>query len=192
VDRIAELEAVVRQFDLNEHPFYQEWVMGTLPQEKLTDYAGEYGRFVATIAEGWETLGEAHYAAEERDHEVLWEKFKGAVSCEAISDRPQTEVLVGAARHLFKTRPEAIGALFAFEAQQPKTSRSKLDGLERHYAVAEEGKEYFAVHADDFCEVEDLKRHALELTDAEFGRAKKACTIVCAAMSSALDGVYYA
>ena len=29
--RIEELDVIVRQFDLNEHPFYTEWRAGTLP-----------------------------------------------------------------------------------------------------------------------------------------------------------------
>ena len=33
--------------------------------------------------------------------------------------------------------------LYAFEAQQPNTSQSKLDGLKEHYNVGEKGEEYF-------------------------------------------------
>jgi pyrroloquinoline-quinone synthase len=191
MNRIQELDAIIAGYSLNSHPFYQEWRMGTLPQEKLTDYAGEYGRFVATIAKGWDTIGEHGYAAEEREHELFWNDFKSEVGCKSLTNRPQTEVLVSAASNLFATKPEAVGALFAFEAQQPETSRSKLDGLNEHYALSEKAKHYFAVHADDVHEVEDLKNYVAQLSDADFGRCKTACQIVCAAMWSALDGVYY-
>ncbi|MEZ0325178.1 MAG: iron-containing redox enzyme family protein [Fimbriimonas sp.] len=192
MDRIQELNEIIARHDLNAHPFYQEWRMGTLPTEKLTDYAGEYGRFVATIAKGWDTVGEAHYADEEREHELFWNDFKAELGCDKLSNRTQTEVLVSAADNLFATAPEAVGALYAFEAQQPHTSRSKLDGLNEHYNMSDKAKHYFVVHADDVHEVEDLAKKVGNMSDAEFSRCKTACSIVSAAMWSALDGVYYA
>ena len=99
--------------------------------------------------------------------------------------------LVTAARNLFQTKPEAIGALYAFEAQQPYTSRAKLDGLDEHYCVSDAGKEYFRVHADDIAEVELLQKHVEALSEAEFERAKTACAIVCSSMYGALDAVYF-
>jgi pyrroloquinoline-quinone synthase len=189
--RIEELDGIVRQFELNGHPFYQAWKMGTLPAPKLAEYADQYGHFVGTIAKGWETLGESFYAAEEREHEVLWADFKSAVGAEDGYIDPSTDTLVTAANNLFGSRPEAIGALYAFEAQQPYTSRAKLDGLNAHYTVSTEGKEYFRVHADDVAEVELLKKYAEGLSEEEFARAKNACAIVCAAMYGALDGIYF-
>ena len=35
--RIDELDAIVRESDLNEHPFYTEWRAGTLPVERLAE-----------------------------------------------------------------------------------------------------------------------------------------------------------
>jgi pyrroloquinoline quinone (PQQ) biosynthesis protein C len=32
----------LRQFDLNEHPFYVEWRAGTLPIERLAEYAASF------------------------------------------------------------------------------------------------------------------------------------------------------
>jgi pyrroloquinoline-quinone synthase len=190
MDRISQLDAIIGQFDLNGHPFYQEWRMGTLPLEKLRDYAGEYGQFVGTIASGWDTLGEAHYAEEERVHEKLWDDFKAAIGCEYVSNHHHTDTLVTAAKNLYSTRPEAIGALYAFEAQQPNTTQSKLDGLNEHYNVSEKGKEYFVVHASDFCEVELLKKYVTEMSDADFIRCKNACALLCSAMWGGLDGIY--
>ncbi|MBV6457412.1 MAG: hypothetical protein HONBIEJF_00520 [Fimbriimonadaceae bacterium] len=192
MSRIAELDAIVSQYNLNAHPFYQDWRMGTLPVEKLADYAGEYGKFVGTIAEGWETIGMTHYAAEERLHETMWADFQQEIEAGPAANRPQTRTLVDSAHHLFSTPAEACGALFAFEAQQPNTSQSKLDGLNEHYQLSEVGKEYFRVHAGDFNEVEDLKKVILGMSDAEFARCKSACATICVAMYGALDGIYYA
>jgi pyrroloquinoline-quinone synthase len=192
MDRIAQLDAFIKQFDLNGHAFYQDWRMGTLPTAKLQRYGSEYGRFVATIAKGWETLGQAHYAEEEREHELLWADFKGSIGSVDASPLPHTNTLVTAAEELFGSKATAAGALYAFEAQQPFTSKSKLDGLKEHYAVGEKGEEYFRVHADDVAEAELLRDLVRSMSDEEFAQTKTACAVVCAAMWGALDGVYYA
>ena len=191
MDRIAQLDAIVAQFDLNTHPFYQEWVMGTLPMEKLRDYSAEYGRFVATIAKGWDTVGEHGYADEERLHEGMWANFRADIDGTLEPKLATTDVLVTAADKLFSEKATAYGALYAFEAQQPKTSRSKLDGLNKHYNLSETGKEYFVVHADDFAEAECIRKAVAEMSEDEFLQTKTACAVVCAAMWSALDGIYY-
>ncbi|MBS1709049.1 MAG: iron-containing redox enzyme family protein [Armatimonadetes bacterium] len=192
-DRIAQIDAIVAQFDINNHPFYQEWAAGTLPNAKLQDYAGEYGRFIGTIARGWETIGEPAIAEEERDHEVLWGDFRYELGLKAESRRAQTDVLVNAATQYFGEPAEALGALYAFEAQQPRTSEAKLEGLKTHYKeITDKGREYFRIHAADFAEPEMLRAKMAEMTDSDFARTKSACTVVCAAMWSALDGVYYA
>ncbi len=192
MDRIAELNSIVDQFNLNAHPFYQDWRMGTLPVDKLRDYAGEYGRFVGTIADGWETLGESHYAEEEREHERLWTDFQLEIGALPLSNRASTEVLVNAASQYFgKNKATALGALYAFEAQQPHTSRVKLEGLKEHYQTTAKGQEYFLVHADDVAEVELLRSMVTNMSEGEYLQAKHACATVCAAMLGALDGVYY-
>jgi pyrroloquinoline-quinone synthase len=189
--RVEQLDAIINQFDLNGHPFYQDWRMGKLPVEKLRDYSVEYGRFVGTIAEGWDALGESHYAEEERDHERMWASFQTAIVAGRSSNRPQTETLVTSAKNLFSNKVDAVGALYAFEAQQPNTTQSKLDGLNEHYSISEEGKKYFEVHASDYVEAELLRNYVANMTDEEFARTKTACAVLCTAMWSALDGVYY-
>jgi pyrroloquinoline-quinone synthase len=190
MDRIAELDAIVAQYDLNQHPFYQEWRMGTLPVEKLRRYAADYALFVGTIDEGWDRVGETHYAEEERVHERLWAQFQEAVGAPAAAAGPQVDTLVRASKNCFQLEPEAIGALYAFEAQQPSTSQSKLDGLREHYGMDGKATEYFEVHAGDVRERNLLRERAATLSNREFSRARSACGVVCAAMWSALDGVY--
>lgn len=191
LDRIEQLDAIVSQFDLNTHPFYNDWRMGTLPVERLSLYAREYGAFVATVADGWETVNEKGYAAEERYHEELWQDFRAELNSGCESSLGETAVLVNAAKLNFAGASTAAGALYAFEAQQPKTTQTKLDGLMEHYPMSEKGREYFRVHADDFAEAENLRGKIREMSDAEFARTKSACTVVCSALWAALDGVYY-
>ena len=190
-NRVAELDAAIAAFDLNKHPFYQDWRMGTLPAEKLRTYAAEYGAFVSTIDKGWETLGFEAYAAEERDHDALWQDFRADVGSGYVAVNPATDVLAHAARTYFASKAEAVGALYAFEAQQPHTSRSKLDGLKEHYSLSPKAHKYFEVHADDVHEAEDLRVLVAEMSDSDFARTRTACSVMAAAMWSALDGVYY-
>ncbi len=193
MDRISQLDAIIEQFDLNKHPFYQDWRMGTLPTEKLKSYAAEYQSFIGTIADGWDTVGETKYAEEERFHELLWTKFKAELGATGTATLKSTDTLVTASKNLFSSPVEALGALYAFEAQQPNTSKSKLDGLVEHYpTITDNGREYFRVHADDFAEAELIREKIKELSDDRFERTKNACAIVCSAMWGALDGIYYA
>lgn len=193
MNRIAELDAIIEQYNLNKHPFYTEWREGTLPMPKLQDYANQYGEFVATIAAGWETLAQPKYAADERYHEELWHDFRTAIhAAEDYAPHPQTVVLRTAAEQMFRSAPECAGALYAFEAQQPHTSQVKLDGLKEHYSVPDIGHEYFRVHAGDMAEADLLRAHIEKLSDEDFARCKVACAVLAAAMWSALDGVYRA
>lgn len=192
MDRPAQLDTLISQFDLNEHPFYKDWSAGILPKESLRTYSGEYAPFIGTIALGWETVGQTHYADEEREHEVLWSRFRAELGGSASSSNLATETLRTAATNLFKTgKPEALGALYAFEAQQPHTSRAKLDGLNKYYGMSKAAKEYFEVHADDVQEAAWIREQLAGLSPSEFARAKNACAIVCTAMIGALDEIYY-
>jgi len=190
--RIAELDSIVSQHDLNNHPFYQDWVAGTLPASKLQAYAADYGHFIATIAIGWDTMGLHALADEERYHEELWQGFRTSIGAGDAIGRVETEVLVELARKDFAIPGTCVGALYAFEAQQPRTSASKLAGLQTHYDVAPEGMRYFEVHANDLSEVEILHEAVDKLSDAEFDAARTSCENICKAMWLGLDGVYQA
>ena len=122
--RVEQLDAIVSQFELNGHPFYQDWKQGILPTEKLTSYAAEYGSFVAQIASGWETLGEMHYAEEERENQELWSSFQESVGSAKVASLPSTVTLTTSAANLFGEKATSVGALYAFEAQQPYTSKA--------------------------------------------------------------------
>ena len=190
--RREELDEIVGRFDLNQHPFYVEWRAGTLPLDRMREYAAEWTPFIGVLADGWQRLGHAEYADEEREHDELWSRFRSALGAgEGSSKRPQSRMLTAVARNAFELVPEAVGALYAFEVQQPATAQSKLAGLDEHYDLPVDAREYFAVHAVETDEPALLARHLDVLTDAEFARARTACTLLAAAAWGALDGVYY-
>jgi pyrroloquinoline-quinone synthase len=191
--RIDELNAIVRQFDLNEHPFYTEWRAGTLPIERLAEYADEWAPFIAVVDQGWESIGYPDYAAEERQHDELWSRFRAALYATGEMHLPQSRTLLAVGENSFASVPESLGALYSFEVQQPATASSKLAGLREHYAgtVEADAQQYFVEHAVETDEPAMLAELIEGLSDGDFARAKTACAIFSAAAWGALDGVYY-
>lgn len=193
MDRIEELNQIVEMFDLNTHPFYTAWSTGTLPVEKLQRYATEYSDFIGTIADGWTQAGELQHAEEERFHHTLWHRFQESLQVLAESPLTQTKTLLGTARSLFSSHPECIGALYAFESQQQRTARTKLDGLKVYYCnlVDDSSQEYFNIHAENTGEVEFLAQKLNQLNQEEYAQGRTACAMMCTAMWHALDGYWY-
>ncbi len=191
--RIDELDAIVRQFDLNAHPFYVAWRAGELPIERLREYATEWAPFIGALDRGWERIGEPAYAAEEREHDALWARFRASLGSRGEATRPQSATLTAVGEHAFASVPEALGALYSFEVQQPATAQSKLAGLREHYAgtVDEAGQAYFVAHGVETDEPAMLASKIDDLSDADFARARTACAIFSAAAWGALDGVFY-
>ncbi len=191
--RIEELDAIVRQFDLNAHPFYVAWRAGELPIERLREYATEWAPFIAALDRGWDRIGEPSYAAEERAHDILWSAFRASLGSSGEMTRPQSATLVAVGDNAFAAVPEALGALYSFEVQQPATAQSKLAGLREHYAgtVDEAGQAYFVEHAIETDEPAMLAAKIDALSDDEYARTKTACAVFSAAAWGALDGVYY-
>jgi len=188
------LDVIVAQHDLNEHPFYRAWREGTLPRAKLAEYAAEYAPFIGVIELGWRSIGLVEHAEVERQHARLWDEFRQALGPSALAPCAclQARHLVDEVGRSFADPVEALGALYAFEAQQPSTARSKLDGLREHagsYGVPEEKSAYFRVHADDYGEREQLRGLVESLTPGDGARAAAACERACKAMWSALGGI---
>lgn len=185
------LDAIIDSHCLLNHPFYQAWNMGTLTQADLGLYASQYGEFIDRVAAGWEAVGDAATAEEEREHARLWTDFAHSLGAErpAAQRLPEIARLVALSDELFTERPGALGALYAFEQQQPATAQSKLDGLRKHYNISEEGHVYFDIHKADFEEPEWLAGQLDTLSEAEFARARQACERMSAALWQGLDGV---
>lgn len=185
-------DAVVARHDLNEHPFYRAWRAGTLPRAALAAYAADYAPFIETIEMGWRTLGDEAHAALEGQHARLWGAFRDELGSSPIPACDEARALADASRTAFSDPVTALGALYAFEAQQPRTAKSKLDGLRQHYDLPESATTYFQVHEGDYGEREDLSRRAASLSTADLARAEAACEASCRAMWKALDGVMMA
>lgn len=185
------LQPTLDQWNLLNHPFYQAWSAGTLPVESLRDYAREYGAFITLMPQGWETLKDEETAHEEEEHIELWEQFAEALDTQ-IGDVaiPQVQALIAATRELFSQPATALGALYAFEAQQPPTAQSKLDGLKTHYSLPAGVQPYFEVHSHNHHEAEKLLARLEKLDEGEKAQAAEACERMAHALWDALSGIY--
>ena len=189
----ARCDVAVARRSLLQHPFYLAWSDGTLPVPALRDYARDYGAFIGTVAQGWETVGETHIAGVEVGHADVW-AHTFAAGLETQVDAPvipEVAALVDTARELFTDRVTALGALYAFESQQPFTAQSKLKGLQEHYRQLPGCcGEYFRLHTDDFDEPALLAEHMNSLPAREAERAVAACERLSVALHDALSGIH--
>jgi pyrroloquinoline-quinone synthase len=162
MDVLAKLDETRGEINVLEHPFYQRWSAGELSADELALYAGEYRRAVLALARtsalAADQAGPAHasglrrHAEEEAAHVTLWDQFARASGTRvdddggerALAQTEQCERAWTAGGDLL----EHLAVLYAIEAGQPDVSRTKLDGLTRHYGYSEEGPavEYFRLH----------------------------------------------
>lgn len=186
-----QLDTILEKWNLLKHPFYQAWSAGTLPVEALRVYAREYEQFISALPQGWETLKDKETAEEEREHAEMWAGFRNVLGeGEDKQAIPQAQALAQTARELFASPASALGALYAFEAQQPATAQSKLEGLQVFYGFAEEP--YFKAHSSNWHESEKILRQMEDLSPAEQQEARLACERMTEALWDALSGIHAA
>jgi len=185
------LDSILEKWDLLKHPFYQAWSAGTLPVEALKVYASEYGAFINTLADGWTTLEDPETAREEEEHAELWEQFATALETQVSTPKiTQTNELVRTAKELFNSPAATLGAMYAFEAQQPATAKSKLDGLKTHYSLPGEVEPYFEVHSSNWHESEKILASVDKLSPEEQAQVEEACGVMAEALWNTLTGIH--
>jgi pyrroloquinoline-quinone synthase len=178
------------KFSLLEHPFYKSWNDGNLTKAQIAVYAQEYGAFIRLISDGWKRVGENEIAEEEQEHFVLWKKFANSLKAgEVEATVPQVSELVTSTNKYFQSYAGAIGALYAFEAQQPGTASSKLQGLKEHYSDWHADETYFTIHQADFAEPALLEEKFNALSAQEKIVAQTACEDTCSHLWDALTGI---
>ena len=185
------LDQPIEGWSLLQSKFYQAWSRGTLPVGALRSYACQYGSFISAVPPGWEAQGDHKVAEVEKDHIEMWRRFAATLGTEIGAPTNEGVArLVTTACRLFANPVESIGALYAFEAQQPGTAESKLAGLREHYEVDRGGEEYFEVHKDDDEEPQLLRDRFDALSGGEKRSALAACSTMSRALRGALDSLY--
>jgi pyrroloquinoline-quinone synthase len=167
---LDKIDAAIAEKNLLKHPFYRDWQAGKLSRESLQLYAAQYYRHVEAFPKHLRALAARaddslkpvvleNLAEEESPagpHPQLWRDFAAAlgVSEEDITSSPSlpgTQNVVHTFRDICANRsiPEAVAALYAYEAQVPEIAATKIDGLKRFYGITvEKGTAYFSVHEE--------------------------------------------
>lgn len=184
------LDAVIQKWSLLDHPFYRAWTMGTLPTDHLKLYSSEYASFIGMVAKGWEACGNAEIAEEEVEHYDLWKDFAKSLGHNEVNTTvSEVSDLVAACEKNYENKVTALGALYAFEKQQPATAKSKLEGLRTHYSGLNADETYFIVHENDIEEPALLMDYMNELNTADQDKALAACEEICEKVYNALTGI---
>jgi pyrroloquinoline-quinone synthase len=155
VDFFDRLESARARWNVLEHSFYRRWSAGELSREELAVYAGEYRHAVQALADGLSRAAHgadpsiAEHAVEEAEHVALWDQFAGAVGGDKTREpNAETRACVESWTAGRDTL-EGLVVAYAIESGQPEISKTKLEGLTRHYGVNEgPATEYFSVHTE--------------------------------------------
>jgi pyrroloquinoline-quinone synthase len=167
---LESLDALIEEYHLLKHPFYQAWTKGTLSREALQLYAEQYYQHVRAFPENLKQLADRaeeplaglveDNLAEELDpvspHPVLWRQFAESLG---VSDASLDEAhaLPGIAALLDSydeaasqgTMAQAVAAFYVYEAQVPEIATQKISGLKRFYDITEpRALAYFGVHEE--------------------------------------------
>ena len=166
---LEQLNSILDQNHLLKHPFYQMWNEGKLDLAMLQEYAQEYYLQVHNFP----TYVSATHAAcddikirqmllenlieEERgaaNHPELWLRFAEGLGLDrnAVLDREHLEKTSESVRILkdlarSESPAKGLAALYAYEAQIPEVSTTKIAGLKEFYGIDSEAALcFFKVH----------------------------------------------
>jgi pyrroloquinoline-quinone synthase len=162
---LARIDAEIERQSLLKHPFYRMWSEGGLTRENLAGYSMEYFQMVKTVPQmvsNVASLAPARRVAairsnmeEEMTHIQPWIRFAGSLgvarrTLEAYGGADATIASVGAMSSLTASSfEEGVAAMYAYEKQLPRISRSKIDGLKRFYGLeSPDATEYFELHEE--------------------------------------------
>jgi pyrroloquinoline-quinone synthase len=182
---LTELDTLIAQRSILQHPFYRAWTAGALTREDLAVYARVYYPHVAAFPGYLRSALAGAQAAPPvvadtlkdnlRDelsvpapHKDLWLRFAEAVGADGRTVHtaaPAAGVakVTSTFRQLCEGSPaRALTALYAYESQQPAVTQEKIHGLREQYGLAnEQALAYFTVHAEADVAHRDAERRAL-------------------------------
>ncbi|MCE1164560.1 MAG: iron-containing redox enzyme family protein [Bacteroidetes bacterium] len=160
-----------QQFRLLEHPFYQQWTRGEISGEQLSCYARSYFDFIKMMPAFWEKAVNGLNAGkgqsvevikDERRHIELWREFMSRFEG---NDHKGMEDVVN--EFMSMSPSKLLGAVHAFEIQQPEVAKSKTEGLLNFYGFAEGETKYFDEHLNEAAHIQFGSRLAEEYADPE-------------------------
>jgi pyrroloquinoline-quinone synthase len=156
---VRRIDREIEQRSLLKHPFYRMWSEGKLDMESLKGYSKEYFQLVKVVPRMVENLVLHNNSREirsnlreEREHVEPWVKFASALGVsrnelEHYKGALKTNDAVNMLLNLTCKFEEGVGAMYAYEAEIPRISRTKLEGLQKFYNITgEDATEYQRIH----------------------------------------------
>ncbi|MGL9732301.1 MAG: CADD family putative folate metabolism protein [Wolbachia sp.] len=197
---------------LLKHQFYQSWNEGNLSLEALQIYAKEYYHHVAAFPRyisGIHSLCPnlkmrqvllGNLIEEEQgdeNHPELWQRFAEGLGVSRSDLREdaqinETQELVDGYFDIVRSGfAMGLGALYAYERQTPEVSKSKIEGLKKHYSIDDERSlQFFTVHMDaDEWHSEECANLIADLNEEEQGKVMQGAKKGAKLLWGFLDGM---
>lgn len=163
---IKRIDYEIEKHSLLKHVFYQMWSEGKLTINHLQGYSKEYFQLVKVVPKFVENIfnviadpslkrAVGQNLKEESEHIEPWIMFSTAIGVQrndlaSYEGDNETNMAVSTLSQLTeRSLEEAVAAMYAYEKELPKISRSKIDGLKKFYGVqSDEATKYLEIHEE--------------------------------------------
>ena len=163
---IERIDYEIEKHSLLKHVFYQMWSEGKLTINHLQGYSKEYFQLVKVVPKFVENIFNVitdpslkraigQNLKEESEHIEPWIMFSTAMGIQrndlaSYKGENETNMAVSTLSQLTeRSLEEAVAAMYAYEKELPKISRSKIDGLKKFYGVqSNEATKYLEIHEE--------------------------------------------
>ena len=159
---IKKIDQIIEDKSLLNHPFYEMWSEGKLEFQSLVGYSKEYYQLAKQVPKFMEPIvdmapSEARSELisnmnEETEHIRLWENFAFSMGITkddltSYQGLKKTNEAVNNLASLMESYDEGACAMYAFEKEIPKISKTKMEGLKNFYGLdSKDSTEYFEEH----------------------------------------------
>lgn len=163
---VERIDSEIEKHSLLKHPFYKMWSEGKLTVDHLQGYSKEYFQFVKAVPAFVQNIAASNTdpsiasdiesnMKEEAEHIEPWVKFAlalGVPTSELTGYVGTSKADQAVSKMMALSRlsfEEGVAAMYAFESELPKISRSKIDGLVKFYDLNDEDAlNYFQIHEE--------------------------------------------
>ena len=163
---IERIDYEIEKHSLLKHVFYQMWSEGKLTINHLQGYSKEYFQLVKVVPKFVENIfnvitdpslkrAVGQNLKEESEHIEPWIMFSTAMGVQrndltSYKGENETNMAVSSLSQLTeRSLEEAVAAMYAYEKELPKISKSKIEGLKRFYGVqSNEATKYLEIHEE--------------------------------------------
>jgi len=159
---IKKIDQIIEDNTLLNHPFYEMWSEGKLEFQSLVGYSKEYYQLAKQVPKLMEPIVDMAPSDvkselisnmnEESDHIRLWENFAFSMGISrddltSYQGLKKTNDAVNNLASLMKSYDEGACAMYSFEKEIPKISKTKVEGLKNFYGLdSKDSIEYFEEH----------------------------------------------